>query len=242
MGFVALAGHDSSWNACVVVKGSMRSSYLSPSPPISGRDISALAVIRRPSWSGTARTGSYDGSSTTAGPQVRPSSRLSLCRPTANLAAAFACTDLRQPVPQPKHVHALHLLATAACWLSYSCSTSGQPVHFQNVMQASCVMMSSLRTGTRASGWTCSLLHQPCVFPQRFTTHVCMQAGHMGSPLQDSLDSSFFGSSAARQMLRPSSAAPYPLIGSKPLVLQSAGGCCPVCLSSNQLEACKSAS
>ena len=44
----------------------MRSSYLSPSPPISGRDISALAVIRRPSWSGAARTGSYDGSSTTA--------------------------------------------------------------------------------------------------------------------------------------------------------------------------------
>lgn len=46
---------------------SMRSSYLSPSPPISGRDISALAVIRRPSWSGAARTGSYEGSSATTG-------------------------------------------------------------------------------------------------------------------------------------------------------------------------------
>lgn len=47
-------------------QGSMKSSYLSPSPPISGRDISALAVIRRPSWSGAARTGSYDGGSTAA--------------------------------------------------------------------------------------------------------------------------------------------------------------------------------
>ncbi len=55
----------------LVLQGSMRSSYLSPSPPISGRDISALAVIRRPSWSGAARTASYDGgSATAAGTQV----------------------------------------------------------------------------------------------------------------------------------------------------------------------------
>ena len=53
-----------------MLQASMRSSYLSPSPPISGRDISALAVIRRPSWSGAARTGSYDGSTTAAGRQV----------------------------------------------------------------------------------------------------------------------------------------------------------------------------
>lgn len=33
---------------------------VSPSPPISGRDVSALAVIRRPSWS-SARTSSSDG-------------------------------------------------------------------------------------------------------------------------------------------------------------------------------------
>ncbi len=55
----------------LALQGSMRSSYLSPSPPISGRDISALAVIRRPSWSGAARTASYDGgSATAAGTQV----------------------------------------------------------------------------------------------------------------------------------------------------------------------------
>ena len=56
----------------------MRSSYLSPSPPISGRDISALAVIRRPSWSGAARTASYDGgSATAAGTQVSLTPHLS---------------------------------------------------------------------------------------------------------------------------------------------------------------------
>ncbi len=60
----------------LALQGSMRSSYLSPSPPISGRDISALAVIRRPSWSGAARTASYDGgSATAAGTQVS----LTLC-------------------------------------------------------------------------------------------------------------------------------------------------------------------
>lgn len=100
-------------------QGSMRSSYLSPSPPISGRDISALAVIRRPSWSGAARTGSYDGSSTTA---------------------------------------------------------------------------------------------------------AATQAVNVGSPMQDSLDSSFLGSSAARHMLKPGSGASYPaLSGNKPLVLPNTG-------------------
>ena len=60
------------------LQGSMRSSYLSPSPPISGRDISALAVIRRPSWSGAARTASYDGgSATAAGTQVSLTPHLS---------------------------------------------------------------------------------------------------------------------------------------------------------------------
>ncbi|KAL3133251.1 hypothetical protein ABBQ38_007134 [Trebouxia sp. C0009 RCD-2024] len=100
-------------------QGSMRSSYMSPSPPISGRDISALAVIRRPSWSGAARTASYDGGSTT---------------------------------------------------------TAGR------------------------------------------------QAVNMAFPLDDSLDSSFFGSSAARQMLKPSGAAPHPgLSANKALVLQHTG-------------------
>lgn len=62
----------------LALQGSMRSSYLSPSPPISGRDISALAVIRRPSWSGAARTSSYDGgSATAAGTQVSLTVRLS---------------------------------------------------------------------------------------------------------------------------------------------------------------------
>ena len=62
----------------LALQGSMRSSYLSPSPPISGRDISALAVIRRPSWSGAARTASYDGgSATAAGTQVSLTPRLS---------------------------------------------------------------------------------------------------------------------------------------------------------------------
>lgn len=100
-------------------QGSMKSSYLSPSPPISGRDISALAVIRRPSWSGAARTSSYDGSTAAAGPQ----------------------------------------------------------------------------------------------------------GVNMGSPMQDSLDSSFFGSSAARQMLRPGSAAPHSAISaSMALILPNTGG------------------
>ena len=62
----------------LALQGSMRSSYLSPSPPISGRDISALAVIRRPSWSGAARTASYDGgSATAAGTQVSLTPHLS---------------------------------------------------------------------------------------------------------------------------------------------------------------------
>ncbi|KAL0035164.1 hypothetical protein WJX79_004130 [Trebouxia sp. C0005] len=100
-------------------QGSMRSSYLSPSPPISGRDISALAVIRRPSWSGAARTASYDGGSATA-------------------------------------------------------------------------------AGT--------------------------QAGNVGSPMQDSLDSSFFGSAAAKHMLKPGGGTLYPVLsGNKPLVLPATG-------------------
>lgn len=100
-------------------QGSMRSSYLSPSPPISGRDISALAVIRRPSWSGAARTASYDGGSATA-------------------------------------------------------------------------------AGT--------------------------QAGTVGSPMQDSLDSSFFGSAAAKHMLKPGAGTLYPILsGNKPLVLPATG-------------------
>ena len=71
------------------MQGSMRSSYLSPSPPISGRDISALAVIRRPSWSGAARTGSYEGSSTTAaGRQV-------------SIPVPFRPTPLHPPPPGP---------------------------------------------------------------------------------------------------------------------------------------------
>ena len=46
----------------------------------------------------------------------------------------------------------------------------------------------------------------------------------MGFPLQDSLDSSFFGTSAARQMLKPSSTGAYPaLAANKPLVLQTTG-------------------
>ncbi len=62
----------------LALQGSMRSSYLSPSPPISGRDISALAVIRRPSWSGAVRTASYDGgSATAAGTQVSLTPHLS---------------------------------------------------------------------------------------------------------------------------------------------------------------------
>lgn len=100
-------------------QGSMRSSYMSPSPPISGRDISALAVIRRPSWSGAARTASYDGGSITA-------------------------------------------------------------------------------TGR--------------------------QAVNTAFPLEDSLDSSFFGGSAARQMLKASGTGPHPaLSANKALVLQHTG-------------------
>lgn len=72
MHLAQLSRQSSSLEECCIVQGqsspsSMRSSYLSPSPPISGRDISALAVIRRPSWSGAARTGSYEGSSVTTG-------------------------------------------------------------------------------------------------------------------------------------------------------------------------------
>lgn len=55
---------------------------------------------------------------------------------------------------------------------------------------------------------------------------LCVQAVNMAFPLEDSLDSSFFGSSAARQMLKPSGAAPHPgLSANKALVLQHTGLC-----------------
>ena len=79
----------------VCVQGSMKSSYLSPSPPISGRDISALAVIRRPSWSGAARTGSYDGSTAAAGAQVSkaPLTQLLLLMKERQVLAIRACSS-----------------------------------------------------------------------------------------------------------------------------------------------------
>ncbi len=95
----------------LALQGSMRSSYLSPSPPISGRDISALAVIRRPSWSGAARTASYDGgSATAAGTQVSLTVCLSASLharvlygaldPSSNATACRGKSSLAYPVGQ----------------------------------------------------------------------------------------------------------------------------------------------
>ncbi len=54
---------------------------------------------------------------------------------------------------------------------------------------------------------------------------VGVQAVNVGSPMQDSLDSSFLGSSAARQMLKPGGGGLYPaLSANKPLVLPTTGG------------------
>ena len=74
--------------------------------------------------------------------------------------------------------------------------------------------------------------------------HLTLQGINTGSPMQDSLDSSFFGSSAARQMLRPGSAAPpSALAASKAIILHNAGagcfGSCPSWSSAcKQLAAC----
>ncbi len=53
---------------------------------------------------------------------------------------------------------------------------------------------------------------------------VTLQAANVGSPMQDSLDSSFFGSAAAKHMLKPGGGTLYPVLsGSKPLVLPTTG-------------------
>ena len=53
---------------------------------------------------------------------------------------------------------------------------------------------------------------------------MAVQVATMGSPVQDSLDSGFLGSSAARQMLKPGSGLPYPgLSANKPLLLPNTG-------------------
>lgn len=89
----------------LALQGSMRSSYLSPSPPISGRDISALAVIRRPSWSGAARTASYDGgSATAAGTQV---SLTPICLPNFMLMFCMVPMTLQQHKSMQGHVQSL---------------------------------------------------------------------------------------------------------------------------------------
>lgn len=55
-------------------------------------------------------------------------------------------------------------------------------------------------------------------------TGVSLQAANVESPVQDSLESSFFGSSAARHMLKPGGGALYPALSSnKPLVLPNTG-------------------
>ncbi len=55
-------------------------------------------------------------------------------------------------------------------------------------------------------------------------TAVMLQAGNVGSPMQDSLDSSFFGSAAAKHMLKPGAGTLYPILsGNKPLVLPATG-------------------
>ena len=58
----------------------------------------------------------------------------------------------------------------------------------------------------------------------RFNNGVSLQAANVESPVQDSLESSFFGSSAARHMLKPGGGALYPaLSNNKPLVLPNTG-------------------
>ena len=53
---------------------------------------------------------------------------------------------------------------------------------------------------------------------------VTLQAANVGSPMQDSLDSSFFGSAAAKHMLKPGGGTLYPILsGNKPLVLPATG-------------------
>ena len=57
-----------------------------------------------------------------------------------------------------------------------------------------------------------------------FNIGVSLQAANLESPVQDSLESSFFGSSAARHMLKPGVGALYPALSSnKTLVLPNTG-------------------
>ena len=130
---------------------------VSPSPPISGRDVSALAVIRRPSWS-SARTSSSDGvaAAATGGVvgysvspvQVRASQQITGNR-SMPLERCEACSWLWGCLPPP-------MLSNSCITLSYS--VTGQ-LHFEQAAmplwgaETAVCSISRLATSADLSGW-----------------------------------------------------------------------------------------
>ena len=136
----------------------MRSSYLSPSPPISGRDISALAVIRRPSWSGAARTASYDGgSATAAGTQVSLTLCLSASLHDRVLYGALGPTAMQKHAGASPVFQILcdrlgqYVAGGEAQWHRCQCSVVCMCVSVYNSLDDHCTQTLSLVSGSNGN-------------------------------------------------------------------------------------------